>query len=88
MEDGKKHSRLTLQQVLDAVMDESDDENPQEDSSDDDSVVGDYQDEDGNPANFHMSTVQPKFVPDPCDKDSVFVTYVSNCYPDLYKSTV
>ena len=69
MEGGKKHSRLTLQQVLDAVMNESDDENPQEDSSDDDSVVGDYQDEDGNPANFHMSTVQPKFIPDPCDKD-------------------
>ena len=75
----KRPVRLSLQQMLDGLWDEKDDENLEEGLSDDDEYVGDYEDENGSQQNLQISNNIPTSVPDPCERDSVLVSFFLFC---------
>ena len=76
----KRPVRLSLQQMLDGLWDEKDDENLEEGLSDDDEYVGDYEDENGSQQNLQISNNIPTSVPDPCERDSVLVSFFCFSY--------
>ena len=76
---------LTSQQVLEAIMDSNgESESELDESESDDSVCDDFIDENGNGMDFApQPPVNIRYVPDPCDRDSLLIGNVSNFFPIL-----